>query len=317
MPISLKQEQVIGDLADILYPLLPASTPSRDWSLTFPAAAKAAGFGHVWPIGTKTSKRPGIVRLLTASLGESGGRFTDLITEIIRRAIRKKNDGPVTRETVESIILAVRRLGLGLPAVEDKDFLASLPSQKPSKKPTEKPLERPAGTRMVQADETQIEYAKLVESLVALESLEPVRRGFAFERFLNDLWTAFGLAPRGSFRLTGEQIDGSFQLDGSTYLVEARWRQEWADREALDVLQSKVERRAYARGLFVSYAGFSPEGLLAFRSGKPTRIICLDAFDLFYVLKREISLIEALRKKQRKADEENAAYIPLQDLFDD
>ena len=30
--------------------------------------------------------------------------------------------------------------------------------------------------------------------------------------------------PRGSFRLIGEQIDGSFHLEGETYLLEAKWQ---------------------------------------------------------------------------------------------
>jgi hypothetical protein len=44
-----------------------------------------------------------------------------------------------------------------------------------------------------------------------------------FEGFLNELFAGFGLAPRGAFRLVGEQIDGSFRLHGQTYLVEAKW----------------------------------------------------------------------------------------------
>jgi hypothetical protein len=32
---------------------------------------------------------------------------------------------------------------------------------------------------------------------------------------------AFGLAPKGSIRSVGEQIDGSFELDRAVYLIEA------------------------------------------------------------------------------------------------
>jgi len=37
------------------------------------------------------------------------------------------------------------------------------------------------------------------------------------------MFQSFGLAPRVDFRLVGEQIDGSFKLNGQTYLVEAKW----------------------------------------------------------------------------------------------
>jgi hypothetical protein len=33
---------------------------------------------------------------------------------------------------------------------------------------------------------------------------------------------AFGLAPKGSIRSVGEQIDGSFELDRAVYLIEAK-----------------------------------------------------------------------------------------------
>jgi hypothetical protein len=49
------------------------------------------------------------------------------------------------------------------------------------------------------------------------------QRGYAFERFLNELFEFEGLSPRGSFRIMGEQIDGSFAWANRTYLVEAKW----------------------------------------------------------------------------------------------
>lgn len=61
------------------------------------------------------------------------------------------------------------------------------------------------------------------ERLVALSSLDPQPRGYAFEKFLQELFNAFGLAAREPFRLRGEQIDGSFVMSGETYLVEAKW----------------------------------------------------------------------------------------------
>ena len=63
----------------------------------------------------------------------------------------------------------------------------------------------------------------LMQKLLELSHLEPHRRGYAFEGFLKDLFDANGLAARASFRLVGEQIDGSFELSGETYLLEAKW----------------------------------------------------------------------------------------------
>jgi restriction endonuclease Mrr len=71
--------------------------------------------------------------------------------------------------------------------------------------------------------------------------------------------------PRGAFRLTGEQIDGSFNLGDETYLLEAKWQNAPVVADELDAFQGKVERKAqWSRGLFISYSGFSKDGLEAF-----------------------------------------------------
>ena len=62
--------------------------------------------------------------------------------------------------------------------------------------------------------------ARLLEVTAAL----PQKRGFEFERFLKDLFDAFGLSARASFRLTGEQMDGSLVMHNEIYLFEAKWQ---------------------------------------------------------------------------------------------
>ena len=64
----------------------------------------------------------------------------------------------------------------------------------------------------------------LRDQLLQISRLDPQARGFAYEKFLKDVFNANGLAPRASFRLVGEQIDGSFELSSETYLLEAKWK---------------------------------------------------------------------------------------------
>jgi len=40
-------------------------------------------------------------------------------------------------------------------------------------------------------------------------------RGYGLERILHDLFLLFDLDPRGSFKIVGEQIDGSFEIKGT------------------------------------------------------------------------------------------------------
>jgi hypothetical protein len=156
----------------------------------------------------------------------------------------------------------------------------------------------------------------LRDKFVELHSMTPQERGFAFERFLNELFNLFHLAPRGSFRLVGEQIDGSFQIGQDVYLVEAKWQNQKTGQSDLLSFSGKVEGKAqWSRGLFISYTGFTDDGLEAFARGKSTRIICMDGLDLHCVLNHNLNLAEVVNRKMRRAGETNDAFISVRDLF--
>lgn len=136
-----------------------------------------------------------------------------------------------------------------------------------------------------------------------------------FEGFLNELFAAYELAPRNAFRLTGEQIDGSFRLDGQTYLVEAKWHGPQIGFADLMTFSGKVGGKAsWSRGLFVSNSGFTNDGLEAFTRGRQTNLICADGLDLYEVLSGRVSLVDVLREKDRRAAETNRAFVAVRDL---
>ena len=129
----------------------------------------------------------------------------------------------------------------------------------------------------------------LKRTLIKVSQLEPQARGYAYEQFLKKLFDANGLEGRASFRLSGEQIDGSFELSGETYLLEAKWQSGPIGAADLRSFNGKVEEKAaWSRGLFVSESGFTEEGLLAFGSGK--RVVCMDGLDLYEMLDKALSL---------------------------
>ena len=141
-------------------------------------------------------------------------------------------------------------------------------------------------------------------------------RGFEFERFLNEVFTSFHLVPRGSFRITGEQIDGSLQFQGETYLVEAKLQNHPAREADLLTFAGKVAGKAkWSRGLFISYSGFSKDGLEAFARGKPTQVICMDGLDFHYIFEGTLDLNEILERKARRAVETNEAFVSVRELF--
>ena len=154
----------------------------------------------------------------------------------------------------------------------------------------------------------------LKQSLVEISQLEPQPRGFAFERFLKDLFNANGLEARASFRIVGEQIDGSFQLSAQTYLLEARWRTQKTGSTDLYAFNGKVEEKAaWSRGLFISHSGFTEDGLFAFGRGK--RVVCMDGFDLYDMLDRAIAFADVVSRKVRHAAETGLPLAHVRDLF--
>ena len=302
MAFTLKEGQAVTELADKLYPFLPGKPhPYADQSLSFPGVAAKLGLAQYWPAG---SKGPAITRLLTATLETERGRFCPLILAVIQHGMTyRMNKDPVSREDIEELNEVILKIGYKIPELYDLGFLTALPRRGKGK------------TRDADSPDPKA-ISDLQAKLIELQGLDPVKRGFAFERLLSELFGLFGLAPRGAFRLTGEQIDDSFELDSEVYLLEARWRNKPATNADLLVFAGKVAGKAqWSRGLFVSYAGFSEQGLQGFGQGRSTNLIGLDGLDLYQILSGTLDMRDVLRRKIRRAAETNRLFVPVRELF--
>lgn len=161
---------------------------------------------------------------------------------------------------------------------------------------------------------TGIDNKYFLDGLQALHQLLPQQRGYSFEIWLNELFEAFYLSPKGAFRLKGEQIDGSFQLNNETYLVEAKWHNAKTGNADLHVFQGKIEQKAsWARGVFISWSGFTKEGLEAWGKGK--RVVCVSGYDLVLMLKNNLSFRILMEEKIRRAAETGSLYVKIDEIF--
>ena len=300
--MNLMEEQSVEDLADLLYNFLPGSGNSRT---AFPLAAATVQCEDLWVAG---SKRPAIVQLLSAALGQRRHKFGPLILVIVRQSMtwRRGRGEPLKRDEVARLNEILLRLSIKIPELNEQGFLDS--------------LHRPDARRedSAQPDDTRPtdEVAKgLSQRLIGLYEYPPQRRGYEYERFLTELFDAYGLTPRSPFKLVGEQIDGSFKLHGETYLVEAKWHAGKTGQSDLLAFAGKVAGKAtWSRGLFISNSGFSDDGLKAFGSGRRTNIICADGLDLHEVVHNRLSLVEILEEKLRRAAETNRAFVTVREL---
>lgn len=298
--LSFREAQAVEDLADLFYDFLPGSGNNRT---AFPLAATQAGVGDLWIAG---SKRPAIVHLLVATLEQRQSCFAKLIVAIVRQAMtyRRGKGNPLTRDEVDRLNSLLPSVQVKIPELLDPAFLSSFGTSMAEKPP-------PQAAATLSAAKAQ----DLATLLIEITKLDPHTRGLRFEGFLNELFAGFELAPRGAFRLVGEQIDGSFRLHGQTYLVEAKWHGSRIGFADLMAFSGKVGGKAsWSRGLFVSNSGFTDEGLEAFSRGRQTNLICADGLDLYEVLSRRVSLIEVLEAKERRAAETNRAFVAVRDL---
>lgn len=298
--LSFREAQTVEDLADLFYDFLPGSGNNKT---AFPLAAAQAGIGELWVPG---SKRLAIVQLLTSTLEHRRSYFTKLIMVIVRQAMtyRRGKENPLTRAEIDRLNTLLPGVEFKIPELLDPAFLNSFAPPKTE----DPPLQTAALLSAAKAQE-------LAAHLIEITKLDPQARGLRFESFLNELFAGFGLAPRGAFRLVGEQIDGSFKLQGQTYLVEAKWHGPQIGFADLMTFSGKVAGKAsWSRGLFVSNSGFTADGLEAFSRGRQTNLICADGLDLYEVLSRKVSLIDVLEEKARRAAETNRAFIAVRDL---
>ena len=198
-----------------------------------------------------------------------------------------------------------------LSAIVERLGGASLPSYEPAAGDVDRKSE--GVPRVFRADEATLR--RLEERFLALYELsdEPHARGRHFETLLTDLFNAWGMDARGGFTLVGEQIDGSFQFGGDTYLLEAKWHRAKTDATTLHGFQGKVsERPEWTRGLFVRFAGFTDVGLQAFTARK---IILADGMDIYDALARRLSIPDIIAAKIRHAAEYRHPFERVRSLF--
>jgi hypothetical protein len=302
MASSLKETQVISEIAELMYRFLPGNPhPYAAAEISFPGIAKKLGLSKFWIGG---SKKSAIIQLLQATFDYRRDQFCNLIVEIVKMGIiYLSNKGePVTREEIVNLNTLITKVHFKIPELWDPGFLDSLPSLQPIKK------EESSSVNQKTIDE-------LKNDLVGLTSLEAHNRGYAFEKFLNEMFAAYNLKPRGPFKIIGEQIDGSFQIGTDVYLVEAKWHNKQIGQSDLLSFYGKVDGKSkWSRGLYVSYNGFTSEGLTAYSKGRSTNIIGIDSQDLFNILNGEMSLVEAIDQKARRAAETGEFFVSVYTL---
>ena len=131
---------------------------------------------------------------------------------------------------------------------------------------------------------------------LAIES-DRNKAGLALELLLNRLFESYQLHPRQPFRIVGEQIDGSFELEGQIYLLEAKWEKQPLPEADLLIFRGKIEGKStFTRGVFIALNDVSLPARDAITRGKAPSFFVMNGHDLTMILSEALSLTEFLRK---------------------
>src|SRR6185312_13765504 len=132
---------------------------------------------------------------------------------------------------------------------------------------------------------------------------------------LNSLFDIYGLHPRQPFRVVGEQIDGSFELEGQIYLLESKWENHPLPESDLLVFRGKIEGKStFTRGVFIALNDITTQARDAITRGKPPSFFVMNGYDLMMILSEAVSLTEFLRKRIRLLAEEGRVCFPFSEM---
>lgn len=318
MPLSLKESRACTEMAEVLYDFLPGSG-SRAWKshVSFQTVSEKVGVGGFWQQG---SKEPAIATLLERTLEHRRHLFEPLVLEIVKAGLkyRQKNRQAITGEEIRNLNGLILEVGFKFPTLWDPAFLDSLKADGASR--AAKLVEQELSAERIKVDQRsqmQEKRGELRKRFYALASQEDRQAaGIAFEKVLNELFGLFHLAPREPFRVTGEQIDGSFELDNEVYLLEAKWEASRLSEAPLMVFREKVYgKSSITRGLFIALNGCTTQALDAITRGKQPNFFLMDGYDLTMVLEGTLELDTLLKAKIRHLAEEGEVSFSARELL--
>lgn len=181
---------------------------------------------------------------------------------------------------------------------------------------------RAANQRRVTAMQQRRErIGELRYTFIGLLQLQPAtnadrqERGYKLERLLADLFRAYDMEYRPSYKVAGEQIDGSFHFRGFTYIVEVKWRGDPPTAGDLLTFKAKVDGKMEStRGVFISMAGYGDDVLEHFvktSRGSRNNVILFNGSDVSLLFEGSVGLEDALTAKIDAAEQEGRMWQPL------
>ena len=168
-----------------------------------------------------------------------------------------------------------------------------------------------AQEQMVANKVAQQSIEKLQDKLTELMPQLGIQAGgYAFERWFYELAVYFELEARPGYKADGRQIDGAVTIEGTTFLVEAKFTKEPVGSQDIDVFMGKIERKAdNTMGIMVSISGFN-EGAIQTASKQRTPMLLIDYGHIYNLILRGImTLPQVVSRVKRHASQTGISFL--------
>jgi hypothetical protein len=165
---------------------------------------------------------------------------------------------------------------------------------------------------MFPSDKNQRILIEKFNSVRKIRNLQ--RRGYRFEDLVYDLFRFYGLQPKKDHRATemGDQIDTFAEFEGKQLIVEARYREKPAGRQAIADLHTKMGiRQPSTIGVYFSMSGFTSNAIECASRITDKIIVLFDRTKTWEVITSEKDLEKMLRKKIFLKTKESRMFLNI------
>jgi restriction endonuclease Mrr len=245
-----------------------------------------------------------IVREVLVRLNDKGEMSLRERREVLKRVVEFEDFStcwPTDQLKAKGLVAEIRRV------VDVKDSFGRMRQEQEAER--KKRLDE-ENRKVAALNERKAKLQSVKKDLYALFSLsDPQKRGKQLEPVLNQLFQTADILVREAFNRVSssgegivEQIDGVIELDGEIYLVEMKWWDKPLGTGEVSQHLVRVFSRSCARGLLISYSGFTDPAIATCRESLARMVVALCGLqEIVQLLEQEGNLAEFLRKKVRAA----------------
>ncbi len=140
--------------------------------------------------------------------------------------------------------------------------------------------------------------------------------GYGFEKWFYDLAVFSEIQAKPSYRDSdGRQIDGSITIDGTTFLIETKFKKDREDATAIGDFSMKIATKAdNTMGIMIAMSGFN-EGAIKGASMPGTKILLMDGSHVYnFILSQTMTLSGLIGRIKRHASQMGKAYLPASEF---